>query len=458
MNFNALEFKVGLLVVTVASIIAWMSLKVAEGPGFLGGGTTHYFDVADAGGLVNKGAVKVAGIKVGVIDKIMLKDGLARVFINIDDEVPLRQGSHVEIKADGILGDRHVEIIPGPSTAPLITQPTQFSVESSGGSLDTIAKEVSKITDSLSEFSKNLNKATGVGDETTSIGRIVSNLEKLTADLAEVSGQNKQRIHEIIERVHSITGRVDEFLADENGEFDQAWSDIRDIIHRFDNTMKNFEEVSHKVNSGEGTLGQLINDDETINNINKTVEGVNEFLGSANELQTSLDFHSEFMSEEDRNKNYISARITPGLDRYYEIGIVTDPQGLISRKRTTTTGSTTTDVNETTTFFDKVKFTALFAKNFYDFTLKGGLIESKGGVGFDYFLLDNRLRLSVEAFDFDDMYLRSFVRYNIVNGVYLTVGGDNLLSNRDLNAAAFVGAGLFLTNDDLKNLVSRISL
>ena len=105
------------------------------------------------------------------------------------------------------------------------------------------------------------------------------------------------------------------------------------------------------------------------------------------------------------------------------------------------------------TFRNKVKFSALYAKNFYNFTLKGGVIESKGGVGFDYHLLNRRLRLSLEAFDFSKLHLRTFARYDVWKGLYLTAGGDDV--SNSANASAFVGAGLFLTNDDLKLFLTK---
>ena len=80
-------------------------------------------------------------------------------------------------------------------------------------------------------------------------------------------------------------------------------------------------------------------------------EKVNEFVGSGIDLQTSIDYHSEFMTDDDRNKNYLSLRITPGLDRYYEIGIVDDGAGITRKTQTDLSGSTTTSITEEKTFF-----------------------------------------------------------------------------------------------------------
>ena len=62
------EFKVGFLVISVATLIGGMAMKVAEGPSMFGGKQTYFFRADSAGGLVLNSAVKMAGIKVGVID------------------------------------------------------------------------------------------------------------------------------------------------------------------------------------------------------------------------------------------------------------------------------------------------------------------------------------------------------------------------------------------------------
>jgi phospholipid/cholesterol/gamma-HCH transport system substrate-binding protein len=90
--------------------------------------------------------------------------------------------------------------------------------------------------------------------------------------------------------------------------------------------------------------------------------------------------------------------------------------------------------------------------------LKGGLIENFGGVGVDYHVLGSRnLLLSSEFFNFNEMQIRAFLRYNFFKGVYVIGGGDNLLSKDGGKASAFIGAGLFITNDDLKMLASKVS-
>jgi phospholipid/cholesterol/gamma-HCH transport system substrate-binding protein len=455
--FSTPEFKVGALVVIVSGLIGIMSLKVNEGPGLFSRQKRFYFDIGDAGGLVENSAVKSSGIKVGIIEKIELVETGARIRILIGHDIKLRKSGAVELRSDGILGDRHVELILGSTDDELLESGSQILGAKETGSLNAMMKEVGKITESLSALAQTLNKAaSNQGDRETTIGRIILNIEKLTQDISEMTGKNKNKIGEIVDNVHSITESLDGFISDDSPEgFKAGWEKAVASLHRIDNTLKNFEEISGKINRGEGTIGRLVNDEETVEKLNSVLDGANDFIGGAGTMETSVDFHSEFLADASLTKSYLNIKIQPGLDRYYMLGIVDDPRGVIEETRTETSGTTTGDITEIRTFKNEIKFNAIFAKTFYNFTLRGGLMESSGGIGMDYAFLTNKMVFSVDAFDFDDVNLRAYLRFNVFKGIYLTGGGDYLTD--DELRSSFVGAGIFITNDDLKMFASQIA-
>jgi phospholipid/cholesterol/gamma-HCH transport system substrate-binding protein len=129
--------------------------------------------------------------------------------------------------------------------------------------------------------------------------------------------------------------------------------------------MKNIEEITDKINSGKGTIGKLINDEKTVDELNTAIQGVSEFVGTASKTTTHLDFHTEYLGDVGEAKSYLGVRLQPGLDRYYELQIVDDPKGVVKETTTeTTTGGTTTVEDEKKTYKNKIKFTALFCKKF----------------------------------------------------------------------------------------------
>lgn len=456
---SAPEFKVGILVIAVGLIIGGMAMKVSEDPSYLSGGSNNYwFVVDDATGLVTNSVVKLAGVSVGIIKGITLREGKARLDLSIQSHLPITASSSVRIKALGFLGDKHIELMLGDTSMPRLAKGAQIRNATDGGSMDVIMDEVTKISQSLGDISATLrDAAVGEGTGQHPIGRIIRNIENLTQDLSDVVGRNKNNMNEMLEGFTELSRRLNELVGDSDGDgFQAALGEATSSLKRIEKTLTNLEEITTKINEGEGTIGRLINDDTLIEEVNTAVKGVNSFISSADRVETSLDVHSEFLSDVGEAKSYLGVRIQPGLDRYYEFAIVDDPKGVIETEdRTVTTGGSSTTTTTATTFRNRTKFSAIFGKRFRDLTLKGGLFESEAGVGVDYYLLNKDLRLSVEAFDFQDLHLRTFARYNLWKGIYLIAGADDLSNSS--NASSFFGAGLFLTNDDLKLLLTQAS-
>lgn len=452
--FAAPEFKVGVLVVGVGTLIALMSMQVSDDPSYLQKSRKAWFLLPNANGLVKNSAVRSAGIPVGVIKGITLQDGQARVDISMKADVPLYKSAGVEVRANGILGDKFVEIYPGSPTDPELEDGGQILTAREKGSLDNLVGEVSDMAKDLKEITKNLREAV-MNDGTNKhiLGRIAQNIEKVTGDLAQMTAENKEDIREIVDQVHNVTTTLDDLVNDESEKgFKKTW---KNAMVRIDASLKNIEEITAKVNKGEGTIGKLINDESTAEELHTAIEGVSSLLDTANKVSTGFDFHADYLSDIKATKSVVGIQIQPGLDRYYYLGIVDDPAGVVERSKTEVrTNGVLTEYEDKKTYFNKTKFTALFAKNFFDFTVKGGLIENAGGFGVDYNFFYNRGRLSVETFDFANLNLRASITYKLGYGLYASGGVQDALNKSD-KRSAFVGAGLYLTNDDLKLLLTK---
>lgn len=447
--FNTAEFKVGALVIIVGSLIAFMSMQVSDDPSYLGRSKKTWFLLPNASGLIKNSAVKSAGIPVGVIKDIRLQDGKARIDITVKADVGLTTSARVEIKAQGILGDMHVEIYPGNFEDPPLPDGAQITTVKDGGSLDNVVKSISEISGSVKDVAEKLRESISEdGTRQHVLGRIVKNIEKLTGDLAEMTGDNKQKIGEIVDQVHEITDNLNKIVKDEGDE------GIKKAVKRIAATAKNLEEITDKVNRGEGTIGKLIHDDTTVEELNTAIQGVNNMLDTASKTTTAFDFQGQYLSKVTATKSYIGVRIQPGLDRYYYLAIVDDPSGVIETTQTVTSGTSTGDVTERKTSFNRTKLTALFAKNFWDLTVKAGFIETSGGFGIDYHFFKRKLKYSLEFFDFDQLNVRSSLSYSLPYGLYLSLGINDAL-NKSGQQSEFIGAGLFLTNDDLKLLLTK---
>lgn len=448
------EFKVGLLVVLIGALVAFMSMQVSDDPSFLGRAKKAWFLLPNAAGLVKGSAIKSAGIPVGVIKDITLQDGQARIDVTIKSELVVTRSAAVGMRSNGILGDKSVEIYPGTVGDPELEDGGQILNVKSGGGLDDVMAQVTDLAGNLKEITKNLKEATAEdGTDKHILGRIVLNIEKITTDLAQVTGDNKEQIKEIVDQVNDITATLDELINDDSPDgFKTTW---KNTMVRLDSTMKNIDQITTKINNGEGAIGKLISDEQTGEDVSTAIEGISSLVDSANKISTGIDFNSNYISAVGSAKTAIGVTIQPGLDRYYYLGLINDPAGVVERTLySNTVGGSTTDLEEVKIFKNKTKLSIFYGKHFYNWTLRGGLIEDTGGFGVDYHMLDGRLTASLEAYDFQDLQLRSQLVFNLFYGLYLSAGYTDILDKKGVNSS-FLGAGLYLTNDDLKLLLTQ---
>ncbi len=110
-----LELSVGLFLLTGMLCLAYLSFKLGEVSIFGSSNYRVYAVFANVGGLTEKGAVNMAGVNIGQVEKIQLENGKARVTLSLYKDVHIEEDSIATIKTMGLIGDKYVSISPGGS-------------------------------------------------------------------------------------------------------------------------------------------------------------------------------------------------------------------------------------------------------------------------------------------------------------------------------------------------------
>ena len=227
--------------------------------------------------------------------------------------------------------------------------------------------------------------------------------------------------------------------------------------------MKNMETITSRLQGGQGTVGRLLTDDTIANNVEGITEDAGTFVKSLTRLQTIVGLRTEFNFISSTVKNYLSIQLMPRPDKFYLIELVEDPRGYREQTRTLTEGSAGTADETKVTISERLRFSLMFGKRVGPVTGRFGIKESTGGAGVDLHLLDDRLTLSVDAFD------ARTNRYPRVKGsalmavwkrtLYVVAGVDDLINFTRARAGAgggidwFLGAQLVFNDEDLKSLL-----
>jgi phospholipid/cholesterol/gamma-HCH transport system substrate-binding protein len=384
-----------------------------------------------------------------VADVSLVDNNHARIKLIIKKEVRLSRDVQARIKSVGFLGDTFIELYqPGPVLVPLVAGDTISQVES-GGDFGDVTNQISSIASDVKAITTTMKNL--MAGENSSFSRSLLNIEKITDALSRVSVQNEQNVHAIVANLRAMSENLNGMVARNMG--------------RVDGTMENMEAITDKVRSGQGTIGRLVNDEETVDKLNESIDNLNDLLGGANRTKLSLGYHTEYLGNSEEFKHYVSLDIKPKPDKYLMLDLVQDPSpdssNQIRETKITSGGVTSTVLEEVeTTNVDKFRFSAQLAKEFYNFRVRGGIIESTGGVGLDY--KQGPIGVQLSAFDFETErgekpHLKAMGTINVTKGVYLLGGMDDFISNQQ-DPDWFMGVGVQMDDDDLKNLMSLTSL
>jgi phospholipid/cholesterol/gamma-HCH transport system substrate-binding protein len=115
MKRSAVDLGVGVFVLIGLIALGWMSVKLGRVDLLGNRGYVVSADFPTVGGLKAGSTIEIAGVEVGRVDRIVLRDYQAHVIMMIQPGVKLQDDSIASIKTKGLIGERYVRISPGGS-------------------------------------------------------------------------------------------------------------------------------------------------------------------------------------------------------------------------------------------------------------------------------------------------------------------------------------------------------
>lgn len=478
--------KVGIFAAIVLVVLAALILKIEDIDIFAADGRRLDALFDSVAGLDDKAAVRVAGVRVGRVDGIGLEDRRARVTLLLEVPVSLAVGTRASIASVGLLGDKYVELIPGPSGGPplpegaVVPGDVPVSLDQALARLNAVAENIEEITGSM----------TGEGSGNNQIARLLSNLEAISADVRDLIAANREELTATVEnfratsatlaqelprladRMQQVLGQIGGVVDENRAELKASLENVRQLTEGLKPAVDDLRTISNRLASGEGTIGKLLTSPEahdklvsTLTSIESGVSGLSETLGAAQKIQLDLGLEGYYLPTIEESQAGVQIDIRTRSQWLYRVGIADTPFGKERKEfeRTTVTKPDgTIEVTTIDTFKreDELSLSALLgARLGQRLALRTGLIESSFGVSAEYPLLEDKLLLSFEAFDFnreDDLepHLRLAGRWRLHPNLYLVGGYDDFLTGeRD---SYFLGGGVRWKDDDLKYLLGSV--
>jgi phospholipid/cholesterol/gamma-HCH transport system substrate-binding protein len=430
------EMKVGLFLAIALFILATVIFIIGDLTVlFRKSGYVLHSDFETAAGLEKRTIVKMAGVSIGYVKDIKLKGVRAELTFSIDAGVEIYKDSHATMASLGLLGEKYIEIVPG--EGPDICQSGDTIGSIVPVSFDQLGGLMMSIGDEIKEVSVSLRELLGGEEPISNFHASLRNLSDLTLDLKEFTEANKGMLTKTIkassqtfknfdQRIDELARSIDEFIlsvkdiVDDNRDpINNNVGKISELIEQTQEAVRSLTESIEKIGRGEGTVGKLIHDEDLYSRAEGVLADVEKITKTASSfrIRGELDYYAQ----SELLKGYLTLSFWPTDDKFVLGQIVRDQ------------------------FLDKFTYSLQGGMRFGDFSPRAGIMESEIGIGLDYYLLKDRLRFSLESYNFNRdprPQFRIFARFYASKFIYLVLGlhDFSISANREV----FFGLGIGL--------------
>jgi len=273
-----------------AVLIFYFGSVFLKGINVFGKKNYYYAVFENVGALHESTNVALNGYEIGKVTGIKLLSSnpvriCAEILVTEDLDIP--EDSKLEVAQKDVLGGMIVNLHLGQS-AKMAHRGDTLGCYLAGGMLDGVGDLVAQLQSvvaSVDTIGQNLKLAFRTEDSLnggTMIKNTLENLEHTTADLSKLLADNGGKVTNVVAQLQTLTKtlseaspKIDAIVANVDNISDSlAKSNIRTLVNNAQNTLDNANQILATVKNGQGTVGQLVNNDSLYSNINKTIESL----------------------------------------------------------------------------------------------------------------------------------------------------------------------------------------
>jgi phospholipid/cholesterol/gamma-HCH transport system substrate-binding protein len=331
------ELRVGLLVLIAIGVLIVLILNAS---GNLNPFASHLHLRArftDANGLREGSEVRLAGVRIGKVDRIRLMTASEvgttpnpqkiEVFLTINSKIDgvgaterIRTDSNAQQASPNLLGSEMiVNITPGTALGQPVTENYLLSSQSGNTMSDLatrgsdLAERLSKLSDQLNDIVKDVREGKGTVGRLFNDESLYNNLNATIRDAEELASQVKSgkgsagkfiydealynnaneitaNLKKISEDIRAGRGSAGKFISN-----DELYNKVNSIADRVNHSMDQIDTIVADVNAGRGTLGRLVKDEAIYNDartaiarFNTTAERIDNVVAGAQRGEGTL--------------------------------------------------------------------------------------------------------------------------------------------------------------------------
>ena len=218
------------------------------------------------------------------------------------------------------------------------------------------------------------------------VEQVVADLQTSATNFRQLSEGLDQDLAELTSGLSDLIAQSREVIETETPKVDQLLENLIDVTQELDGLRDNVNQLFHTVQHGEGSIAQLLNNPDALNEMRNTMKTVDETLLGFQDLSRLLDQGSEQFKIPIFGWDYELRYLSFEESLHNELGVLL----IASDRQRYRLGLGTRE--------EEIKLDFQYG---YDFTnnLRGrvGFMRSRVGVGFDVWLLSRKLGVSLEG-------------------------------------------------------------
>jgi phospholipid/cholesterol/gamma-HCH transport system substrate-binding protein len=430
-----------------------------------------------------------------------LEDGVDMSLL-IKSDIPIPEGSFVEFRSRGMLGEMHLEIVrPSPiKDLKLLETGDTLDVNETQNDLSTLIAKGSNIADDIKRFTEALGN---LSDQTEFFGDLSVTMKEFRKFSEQISsltsdqGSLKASIEDAKEiialfkdsysvydaRIHKILAHFQETFRETERLFVTkekmgGLEALAESLHHLKALTADAKQIMSEVKQGKGTVGALLRDKKVESDVKEISTQVRSLVDGFDKIQLNFQYQGDFSFlfqegkppfnfKESYNQFNLILRTSP--TRAYLLGL-NDSSGLEKYR------VRYQNLNENPNYeyeYDRIGmgFNAQIVQTFFSsLNVNFGLFHNRAGLAIESYFNDGRVSIGAEATEFNlswyhqnpleeelgPMRLKLWSRLKLENGLFLVGGVDRIFQYEGF--APFLGAGFYFQDPFAKQIVSLSAL
>lgn len=279
------EIKTAILVLGSIALLIW-GYNFLKGKDLFGNSRTFYVNYDNVEGLTQASTVTINGMVIGKVNNIAIGDD-AKIVVElaINSPIDIPKSTVAEIYAPGMLGGKQIALVVDHADNNLaesgdFLKPSEKLgiIDGLSGKADPIMTKLDAVLQNVNELVAGLNKT--LDDETRNnlqnslaeLNQTLKNTTQITNGFNRIVNNNEQKINTIVSDFEQTSGNLKEM----SNQLSEA--DLKATLDEFQQTAESLNAMMNKIESGQGNLGKLMNDEKLYSNLEGASKQLNQLI------------------------------------------------------------------------------------------------------------------------------------------------------------------------------------